>query len=79
MATGDDFLNQKLESITRKITDNKICQQTKFEVLSLDCNPVAGFQISEKLDCMDLGERHLRISRDICMEIGRPLTGHSLV
>ena len=41
--------NQKLESITRKITLIKTRQFTKFEVLSLDWNHVEGFQKSEKL------------------------------
>ena len=57
----------------------KISQFTKFVVLSSDCDHVEGFQKSEKLETFyGFGERHLRI-RDICMELGLPLTGHSLV
>ena len=57
----------------------KISQFTKCEVLSLDCNHVEGVQKSEILQTLyGIGGSHLRI-RDICMEFGRPLTGHSLV
>ena len=58
----------------------KISQFTKFEVLSLDCNHVENFQKSgKKIETVyGFGGRHLRI-REICMEFGRPLTGHSLV
>ena len=59
METGNEFLNfsfnQRLEPITRKITLIKISLKM-FEVLSLDCNKVDGFQKSEKLETMDLGE-----------------------
>ena len=41
----------------------KIRQCTKFEVLSLDCNHVQGFQRSEKLGPLyGFGGRHLRIT-----------------
>ena len=56
----------------------KIIRFTKFEVLSLDCNHVKGFQKSAKLETLyGFGGLHLRIT-DICVEYGGPLTGHSL-
>ena len=54
-------------------------QFTKFEFLSLDCNYAEGFGKLERSETLyGFGGRCLRI-RDICMEFGRPLTGHSLV
>ena len=58
---------------------DKAGQFIKFEVLSLDCIHVQGFQNSEKLETLyGFGGRHLRI-KDICMEIGRLKTGRTLV
>ena len=57
----------------------EISQFAKFGVLSLDRNHGKGFQKSKTLETLyGFGGRHLRI-RDICMEFGRPLIGHSLV
>ena len=79
METRREFLNFHLIGVHRKKDDIKISQFTKFEVLSLDCNHVEGFQKAKKLETLyGYGGSHLRI-RDICMEFGRPLTGHSLV
>ena len=66
--TGDEFLNfHFIRNWSPSQKDHiKIRQFTKFEVTSLDCNQVEGFQKLEKI-------------RDICMEIGRPSTSHSLV
>ena len=81
---GDEFLNfhfnQKI-GVHYKKDHIKVSQFTKFEVLLLDCNRGKGFQKSEKLETVvGFGGSHLRIIiRDICMEFGRPLTGHSLV
>ena len=81
METGDKFsifISSEI-GVLHKKDHIKISQFTKFEVVSLDCNHGEGFQKIEKLETLyGLGGRHLRI-RDICMEFGRPLTGHSLV
>ena len=69
----DEFLNFLFQSeiLVHHNKDHiKISHFTKFEVLSLDCNPVEGLY--------GFGGRHLRI-RDICMEFRRPLKGHSIV
>ena len=64
METGDEFLNLNLKIGARHKKDHiKISQFTKFEVVSLDCNHVEGFQKSEKF----------------VWNWGRPLTAHSLV
>ena len=79
METGDEFLifnYQQLESI--KNVYMEITQFTTFEVLSLDCNHVEGFQKSEKLETVWIWGRYLRV-RGICMKFGRRLAGHSLV
>ena len=78
-SNGECFLyfHQSEIGVLHKKGHIKISQFTKFEVLSLDCNHVEGFQISEKLETLcGFGGRH---RGDICMEFGRPLTGHSLV
>ena len=71
------------ERSERRLEDKKdhikIRQFAKFEVLSLDCDHVDGFQISGKKETLHgFGSRHL-IIREICMEFGRTLTGHCLV
>ena len=84
METGDEFFNFHFIrnwSPSHERSQIKISQFTKFELLSLECNRVEGFQKLKKLESLygfNLGRRHLGI-RDICMEYGRPLTGRSLV
>ena len=72
-------VNQKLESITRKITLKLVRLTSLRLVLSVDYNHVEGFRKSEEIEALyGFGGRNVRI-RDICMEFGRPFTGHILV
>ena len=84
METGEEFSNFHFIrnwSPSHERSQIKISQFIKFELLSLECNRVEGFQKLEKLESLygfNLCRHHLGI-RDNCMEYGRPLTGHSLV
>ena len=64
--TSEEFTSGELCTVTfhHKKDHIKICLFTKFEVLSLDCNHVEGFQKSEKIETLyGFGGPYLRIRK----------------
>ena len=80
METGNKYLNFpeiKNWSPSQERSHEKLVSLEKFEVLLLDCNQVEGFPKSVKLETVLIWGMQSQ-SRDICMELGQPLTGHRL-